>query len=303
MGARAESGELEYLLFQTLNQGTRLARAEVRRLVRGRPDRIPSVVRENYDRHRSGRTVIDFDQHVFGDTEELGHVLIDDRIVWANVSPLRRRLRARVAAAVEAYTHSLAEPTVIEFGCGGGRNLLHLKRAMPHLRCVGIDISPASIDLARRAAACFESDVHFEVADATALDGNIGPGDVCLSVHALEQMPRLFPAAVDSMLACSRRATLFFEPVGEFYPASPRGLLARARLREHDYLDGLYDYLCERQAPVVKAQRLRFAENPLNETIEIHVDHLAKCGTGNGKGAKRQSPSIRRSGRGASGKS
>lgn len=273
MHPRSEASEREYLAVESIRQSTRLARSQIRRVIRRRPERVPSVVRANYDGQREGRAVVDFDYHVFGDPHEEKHVVIDDRVVCSNVARVKQHVRASVAAAVRDYTAGVSDPTVIEFGCGGGRNLLYLKKTMPELRCRGIDISPASIDLAQRAAERFELDIEFGIADVTAGATQIGHADVCLSVHALEQMPRLFRSAVDTMLASSRRATLFFEPVGELYPSSLRGYLGRMRLREHDYLDGLYLYLRDIGAPIVRAQRLRQSPNPLNETVEIRVDH------------------------------
>lgn len=39
--------------------------------------------------------------------------------------------------------------TILDFGCGAGRSLLHLERSFPDARIAGYDVSPASIDVAR----------------------------------------------------------------------------------------------------------------------------------------------------------
>jgi S-adenosylmethionine-diacylgycerolhomoserine-N-methlytransferase len=62
--------------------------------------------------------------------------------------------------------------TVLELGCGTGRNLIQAARRYPRARFVGLDISHAMLETARasiaRAGLCDRIEVH--QADATALD-------------------------------------------------------------------------------------------------------------------------------------
>jgi len=116
-------------------------------------------------------------------------------------------------------------------------------------------------------------DVEVNQADITSpLDWD-GRATVSFTVHALEQLPRVFPRAVDQILGVTDKAAIFFEPVVELFPLSLRGLAARLRLRNADYLDGLLTYLRENGAGrVAVAERLPTVGAPLNQTSEIVVE-------------------------------
>jgi SAM-dependent methyltransferase len=104
--------------------------------------------------------------------------------------------------------------SVIEFECGTGRNLLAIKRAYPDVRCVGVELSPASVERARSASRHYGLPIEVHVVDVTRPVPAIVPAAVCYSVHALEQIPAAMFAfeqmdalATDyRMLGWSRRA-------------------------------------------------------------------------------------------------
>jgi SAM-dependent methyltransferase len=93
--------------------------------------------------------------------------------------PLDRWLGAADAADAEAL--ALAEPWVLDLGCGPGRHLAALRASgKPAL---GVDLSPVAVRLARRrGAAAIPGDVFGDVPwagrwrTALLLDGNIGIG-------------------------------------------------------------------------------------------------------------------------------
>jgi methylase of polypeptide subunit release factors len=268
MRVRAGAGEREYLLTQMVRTAARVARGTVRRAIRRRPDRHPAAVRNLYDAHRAGFPIDDFDSYVYGDAETPTHVLVDDRIVWRPAAPIAQRFLVHLGDVIQAHTGG--NGTVVELGSGRGRNLLYLKRRFPDLRCVGLDISPVSTALARAAAERFGLAIEVANADVTQplppLPSDIA---VCYSVHALEQMPRIFPQAVQAMLGLQPRAVALFEPVAELYPPTLRGWVSRLYIRDHDYLNGLYRHVQGIGATITRAARLGYATNPLNETAEI----------------------------------
>ena len=268
MRVRDGAGEREYLLTHTVRTAARAARATLRRAIRRRPERHPDAVRTLYDSHRAGFTIDDFDSYVFGDAHTPTHVLVDDRIVWQPAAPVAHRFLTHLGDVIQAHTGGTG--TVVELGSGRGRNLLYLKRRFPGLRCVGLDISPVSTALARAAAERFGLAIEVANADVTQplppLPSDIA---VCYSVHALEQMPRIFPEAVQAMLGLRPRAVALFEPVAELYPQTLRGWVSRLYIRDHDYLNGLYRHLQAIGATITRAERLGYATNPLNETAEI----------------------------------
>jgi SAM-dependent methyltransferase len=93
--------------------------------------------------------------------------------------PLDRWLGA--ADAADAAVLALAEPWVLDLGCGPGRHLTALHASGK--RALGVDLSPVAVRLARRSgAAAIPGDVFGDVPwagrwrTALLLDGNIGIG-------------------------------------------------------------------------------------------------------------------------------
>jgi SAM-dependent methyltransferase len=93
--------------------------------------------------------------------------------------PLDRWLGA--ADAADAEVLDLAEPDVLDLGCGPGRHLALLRATGK--RALGVDLSPVAVRLARRrGAAAIPGDVFGDVPwsgrwrTALLLDGNVGIG-------------------------------------------------------------------------------------------------------------------------------
>ena len=85
------------------------------------------------------------------------------------------------ADAADAEVLELAEPDVVDLGCGPGRRLAALRACGK--RALGVDLSPVAVRLARRrGAAAIPADVFGDVPwagrwrTALLLDGNIGIG-------------------------------------------------------------------------------------------------------------------------------
>ncbi len=240
--------------------------------------RSPPAVSRIYDELRGPRldvgTDAAWDDVVYGAASDEVVVLVEDRLA-------RGSYRAPRAAVLERLHHHVRTATgpgdlVVEFGSGDGRNLLYLHRALPDRRYLGLELSPRSVELARRLAGRFGAGVDFRRGDATApLPADLPPGAAALaySIHALEQMPRIAGHALRNMTTVSRAAVALFEPLPELWPWTPRGLISKARARAIDRVRGLMRTVAELDHAggwrIAVRRRLGFASNPLNETCEV----------------------------------
>ena len=120
--------------------------------------------------------------------------------------------------------------TVLEIGCGTGRNLIHTARRYPTVSLYGLDVSSAMLDTARGAIARrkLTDRISIAQADATDFDPNVLFGmpsfDRVFISYALSMIPpwrQVLPMAVRSM---APRGELHIVDFGTFddYPAAFR---------------------------------------------------------------------------------
>jgi hypothetical protein len=248
--------------------------------------RSPESVRSLYDGHRARLLdqipSLSWEDMVYGNLiygkgdHGLQFVLVNDRIEWASVRKTRAIALTRIEKAVEAYVPS--KGVAVEFGSGDGRNLIYLKRRFPDRTFIGLELSAVSVELARQLAAKFDLDVRFyqsNVCEGLPPELTAQSADLVFSCHALEQMPRIFTQAVENMLSVSKKAVVMLEPVLELWPLNRRGFVSRLRCWHIDYLRGLLPTIRKLTASspwsIQSALRLKSANNPFNETCEIHV--------------------------------
>jgi SAM-dependent methyltransferase len=265
--------ETVYVLLCAGHWLPRAARAIVLRRLGRLRRRTPATVTASYDTVRGRMRLTDFDEFVFGKPKDPEIVLADGHVRWGSRTDVRRTEREHVVDVIADACAGIDAPVVVEVGAGTGANLLLLKRRHPHVHAIGLELSPVSVELARRAAETFDLDIDFQVADVSRpLDIDLGrPVDVVFSCHALEQMPDVFTGAVDNVLRLARAEAIFFEPVGECYPRSLRGFVGRLRLTAVDYLNGLHRTLLARDAAITSVRPLGFGVTPFNETVELRV--------------------------------
>lgn len=215
----------------------------------------PSLEELIYGDHQTPRWIVDDGDLRVGTSRRPREVLID-------------RLRARVEEL------GAEQIEIAEFGCGTGRNLFFLKKEFPHARCVGLELTPSTVDVARRNAKRFGLDVEFQVADMTReVPLESGSVDLAYSVHALEQLHTEFPSAVAQMVRVARSRLVFFEPVRELFPMTVAGLAGRMRVRNANYLNGLFEHLQTHPSGSVSyAAAMKTVAEPLNHTVEIRFD-------------------------------
>jgi SAM-dependent methyltransferase len=261
-----DRGALAYTLSNTLHYGLRVVLGQQIR-------RDQSYVRDEYDvskRSEHWRDSFSFDDLVYSDDVTEKWILKDEKLVVGTDRDVRVHLLDRLRSRIQELLPD-GNGRVVEFGCGTGRNLFFLAKTFPNLELVGLELDAGSAEHARAVAQREKLDnITFIQGDMTADLGNIGKADVAYSVHALEQLPKDFVKAVDNMVRIARKGIVLFEPVHELFPRTLRGLAARFRVRNANYLDGLLTYL--RNKPEVElrfAEAMRTVGNPLNQTSEI----------------------------------
>jgi len=246
-------------------------------LVRPNRTREPQKVQALYDAERGSeldrfkQAPCDFETYVFGPAEDTDFVLVNDSISFNSLRSARKKVVEQFETHLKPYLEK-DRGILVEFGCGFGRNLLYLKKKYPHITFIGLELSPESVKLCQEAARHYGLDVQFYQANVCEKLPELPKGiAVCFSVHALEQMPRIFQHAVTNMLNLAQHEVFFFEPVHELYPSNLRGIVSHWRTRCIDRLSGLKNYLVRSNCKIRLMQRLQCGDNPLNETCVISV--------------------------------
>ena len=192
--------------------------------------------------------------------------VLDGRLRYGPLGTVLRRMNERVVRAIGGYHPEC----VIEFGSGAARNLLAVKRALPEVRCIGLELTAPSVELSQAVARHYGLAIEVRQADIMQPVADLPDATVCFSVHALEQIPDA-RFAFQQMHQHARRAVVLFEPIVELYGWGLRAIAARIRAHHLDRLRDLYPYLQQARYPIPIARLLPDAVNPLNPTVELHV--------------------------------
>lgn len=166
---------------------------------------------------------------------------------------------------------------ILEVGAGSGLMLLALKQRFPDAECVGVELSPRGVEIGQELAARFGLPVTLYTRDAADLalfaDDSFdlafthGTFMVAHDTHA-----RIFR----EMYRVTRRRLLFYEPLPELWPATPRGWAMMVYHMRENFLFGFFDHLARRVYggcyDITRAARLRHGANPLCETAEVRLD-------------------------------
>jgi len=145
---------------------------------------------------------------------------------------------------------------ILDAGCGSGECAIELARAFPDAETVGLDLSPALVEMARKRAA--ESgplpNLRFEVGDVAATpfpDGHFA-AVICTDVLQIVPDPVALVNELERVLAPGGRLRLAsvkrswlagLHPVlkASFTVPEVREILGRSRLRPHEIVDrGIY---------------------------------------------------------------
>lgn len=113
----------------------------------------------------------------------------------------------------------------MDVGCGGGWAVVHLAERFPHISCLGVDLEPYSVELARRLIAerglADRCEAQVQSADQLADDGAYDVATSFLVVHEIA------PALKQGAFAAVARALKpggYFLIFDEVYPETDAGL-------------------------------------------------------------------------------
>jgi SAM-dependent methyltransferase len=257
----------------TLYVWSSFAHYGVRALLMPRVRRDKEFVTNEYnnDRDEYWKPTLSEDEFIYGDAQTPIWVLIDDKLSRATLRDVRTHVLPRLRDRIASY--SKAGDLIVEFGAGTGRNLAYLARALPDRRYLGLELTPRTVEEAKRTLAAYNLSVEMQIADVTQPIQLETKAAVAFSVLALEQLPgTLSRDALKQMAASANNAIICLEPIRELFPRSVRGLASRFRQYRVDYLKGLPGHARELGLRVVVEQRTGLAHNPMNETCELVIE-------------------------------
>jgi SAM-dependent methyltransferase len=154
---------------------------------------------------------------------------------FSRANALNPAQRHRWRLIVEEILRNPALPSkavAVDLGCGSGSLLLQLRERVPDLRCVGLDIEPLALDLARKAVPGAE----FHCVDLSAGGADVsselaGTADIVICSEVLEHVERPEQAV--------ELARALLRPGGMFVVTVPAGSMtpfdrAIGHLRHYD---------------------------------------------------------------------
>jgi SAM-dependent methyltransferase len=225
----------------------------------------------NSERDEYWKPALSEDEFIYGDAQTPIWAMIDDKVVKATLRDVRKQVLPRLRDRIASY--SKPGDLIIEFGAGTGRNLAYLARALPDRKFLGLELTPRTVEDARRTLAAYNLPVEMKVADVTQPLNLDKQAAVAFSVLALEQLPgTVSKEALEQMAAVARHAIVCLEPIRELFPRSLRGLASRLRQYRVDYLKGLPGHARDLGLRAVVEQRMGLAHNPMNEICELVIE-------------------------------
>jgi SAM-dependent methyltransferase len=150
--------------------------------------------------------------------------------------------------------------SLVEFGCGTGRNLIRARRRFAQMKLTGLDWATSSQKILREYALRANDSLLFaENFDYFKPNQNfvLSDNDVVMTVASLEQTGKDFKLFIDYLIASKPRLIIHIEPMWE--PLDTNNLmdfLSIMYFKKRNYLDGLLIYLKEQE----KDRRIQLLE-------------------------------------------
>lgn len=200
--------------------------------------------------------------------------LIDNQIILNGNSFVKKKFYEIISTFILQSNTT----KVVEIGSGTGHNILFLASRFKKLEFVGIDISATSIYLAQEAAKKFNiKNATFMVGDLAnpqTYKTNFDPKNAVFSVHALEEMPRIYKTVINQLNAKKIENILLLEPVFIFNISRLTIDIARLlRIFVKDRLIGLLKFTKKtmKENYIIKVVDLSTGSNPINPTTLIRL--------------------------------
>ncbi|MFA6901892.1 MAG: class I SAM-dependent methyltransferase [Gallionellaceae bacterium] len=156
--------------------------------------------------------------------------------------------------------------SITEYGCGVGRNLLYLKKHLPHLECYGYELCQPGVEIAQVAAKKWELDVGYSQLDYVKDEEAkyIFPvTDIAFTMYSLEQLEDTNKQAMENILRHTNYGSIHIEPVPENYPLTLRGIVGRLDHWKASYLANFERNISSLEKVSIERKRLDTAHSPL----------------------------------------
>lgn len=263
-----------------------LARA-VLRTARGVPRRLlspatrtPEIVAAEYDLG-AWRLVLDarrwerverLDDLLVPEQNKLAMRLVEGRLVEVDdrtYYEYRARKLEHMIKSLATDTTRAGRAPLVELGSGWGMNLFTLLARGWKGPLAGYEVSRHGVEASRAIAARFNAPIAFEQADMLRNEVPI-EGATVFTYYSLEQLkPHIFEV-LERIRAWRPARVVHIEPTYELYRRlGLREALSRDYVRQRDYLDSIVGSVRRLEsagrAHILRAQRLGYAANPLNE--------------------------------------
>ena len=197
-----------------------------------------------------------------GHDDSEGYANIAGRLERASFDSSRFN-RQKILQALQTFFPQTT--SITEYGCGIGRNLLFLKRALPHLKIYGYELAQPGVEIARAAAKKFGVEAEYAQLDYVQSpdEAYVFPTtDVAFTLFSLEQLPETSARALSNIMKRTRLGSIHLEPVSENYPVTARGLMGRLYQWKQDYLRDFDRVVGESGARAVHKELVMSAHNP-----------------------------------------
>lgn len=257
-------GRLLYVWSSFAHYGARLLLPKVTR------DKSFVTEEYNHERDEYWKQDLTLDEFIYGNDDAVIWTLVDGDLVRGKLRAVRERALPRLLDRVER--NSKPGDLVVEYGAGSGRNLAYLAKELPDRRYLGLELTPKSVEDAKRMFSQFKLPVEMRVADVTQPGLVREPVAVAFSFLALEQMPGDVSREALTQMTSVARTVVCFEPIRELYSYSLRGITSRFRQLRADYLKGLLEHAKSLGVTIRTAERTGLAYNPLNEICELLIE-------------------------------
>ena len=214
-------------IYPILSHGSRIVAKKIFQRKKWNSDR-PRI---HYNKLRK-KLLQDFRSSPPTTVEEYGLVGIDPNGLLLKGSSTNdiRAMRAEYIAELSRAIESYNARSILEVGCGDGRNVLALSQRYPDIQTGGFDIDKFGIELAREAVHHYGLSSNFHDIDATSDWRHLPPADIVYSVHALEQIPDV-EGIIRMMLEKANLAVVMLEPFPDYW-TGVWGLASKLRAKD-----------------------------------------------------------------------
>ncbi|SRR6266568_360990 len=247
-----------------------LSKAALVAMIQPRVDRHKATVLgeyspgwESYARHLEGCSTLDEWLRIQGVEDSPRYCNVSGKMKYQAFNSMEFNKRQILQTIQREFPDA---QSVTEYGCGIGRNLLYLKRQLPHVAFYGYELCPPGVEIARTAAGKFGLDVKFSQLDyveGPESDYVFPKTDIAFTMYSLEQLPTSNKVAVENILRRTVLGSIHLEPVPENYPYTLRGILGRVEHWKADYLKNFERNVASIELAEIKRNVLNSAHNPL----------------------------------------